>query len=170
MASCSTRGRVRTRHWCSWGMGWWDVFTSEGMKGLTSGSPLRSSAGNYPVSVRVTDEDGSTDTATLLVTVQSAAAQTIFDLSARPKPNEVFLTWAPVAGADSYNVYRSTTQGGPYSLIAANHVCDYCAYYDNGLTNDVTYYYVVTSVTGGAESLHSNEASAKPTARTTRSR
>ncbi|MBL3535716.1 MAG: hypothetical protein JMN27_18090 [gamma proteobacterium endosymbiont of Lamellibrachia anaximandri] len=80
------------------------------------------------------------------------------------------MTWAPVAGADSYNIYRSTTPGGPYALIASGHVCDYCAYCNPGLTNGVTYYYVVTSVSGGSESLSSNEASATPQARSSRSR
>ncbi|WP_177418135.1 PKD domain-containing protein [endosymbiont of Lamellibrachia barhami] len=127
-------------------------------------------AGVYTVTLIVTDKDGGVGSDTLTVTVQAGAVQTIFNLSARPKPNEVFLTWAPVAGADSYNIYRSTTPGGPYALIASGHVCDYCAYYNPGLTNGVTYYYVVTSVNGGSESLSSNEASATPQARSSRSR
>ncbi len=126
--------------------------------------------GVYTVTLTVTDKDGGVGSDTLTVTVQAGAVQTIFNLSARPKPNEVFLTWAPVAGADSYNIYRSTTPGGPYALIASGHVCDYCAYYNPGLTNGVTYYYVVTSVNGGSESLSSNEASATPQARSSRSR
>ncbi|RLJ18328.1 hypothetical protein DJ031_11755 [bacterium endosymbiont of Escarpia laminata] len=127
-------------------------------------------AGVYTVTLIITDKDGGVGSDTLTVTVQAGAVQTIFNLSARPKSNEVFLTWTPVAGADSYNVYRSTTPGGPYAQIASGHVCDYCAYYNPGLINGVTYYYVVTSVSGGSESLSSNEASATPQARSSRSR
>ena len=111
----------------------------------------------------MTDDDGGVGTDALTLTVQAAAPeQTISDLFARAKSGKIDLVWTPVAGAEHYNVYRAETQGGPHDLIAADHTCDYCAYADFGLTNGVTYYYVVTSVTGGVESLVSNEASATP--------
>ncbi|MCB1849724.1 MAG: PKD domain-containing protein [Gammaproteobacteria bacterium] len=145
------------------------TFSPSGEIGVVQ-SHTWSSAGDYLVAVRVIDEDGSTDVASLSVTVEAAAAQTIFDLSARPKPGEVFLTWTPVAGAESYNIYRSSGSSATYILIASGHTCDYCAYQDMGLSNGVTYHYVVTSVQGGVESLYSNEASATPVARSSRSR
>lgn len=46
-----------------------------------------------------------------------------------------------------YRVYRSTTSGGPYTLIAT---VDTNTYEDTGLTNGVTYYYVVTSIDAAA--------------------
>ena len=162
--SFSDPGSVDT-HTIEWNFG--DGATDSGS--LTP-SHTYPTAGVYTVTLIVTDKDGGVGSDTLTVTVQAGAVQTIFNLSARPKPNEVFLTWAPVAGADSYNIYRSTTPGGPYAQIASGHVCDYCAYYNPGLTNGVTYYYVVTSVNGGSESLSSNEASATPQARSSRSR
>ncbi|MBL3599332.1 MAG: PKD domain-containing protein, partial [gamma proteobacterium endosymbiont of Lamellibrachia anaximandri] len=162
--SFSDPGSVDT-HTIEWNFG--DGTTENGS--LTP-SHTYPTAGVYTVILTVTDKDGGVGSDTLTVTVQAGAVQTIFNLSARPKPNEVFLTWAPVAGADSYNIYRSTTPGGPYALIASGHVCDYCAYYNPGLTNGVTYYYVVTSVSGGSESLSSNEAAATPQERRSRSR
>lgn len=64
----------------------------------------------------------------------------------------VVLVWSAVSGATSYNVYRSTVSGGPYSLLASS----------NGLTatdatvqSGVTYYYVVKSFSGGVESMAS---------------
>ncbi len=96
--------------------------------------------------------------------------QTITDLYARAKGSKIDIVWTPVAGAESYNVYRSTTQGGSYTLIAEGHVTDYAVYADFGLTNGVTYYYVVNSVTNGIESLSSNEASAMPVSGRTRRR
>jgi hypothetical protein len=127
-----------------------------------------SSAGNYIVAVRVTDEDGSFSIASLQVTVQDVVTQPeppIDSLYARAKSEKIDLVWTPVAEATGYNVYRSTTQGGPYTAVALNHQCDYCVYADFGLTNGTTYYYVVTWLIGGAESSYSNEAAATPTLR-----
>ncbi|RLJ18330.1 hypothetical protein DJ031_11765 [bacterium endosymbiont of Escarpia laminata] len=143
------------------------TFTRSGDTGVTQ-SHTWNSTDSYTVAVRVADDDGSMDLATLTVTVQATAVQTVFDVTARAKPTEVFVIWTPVTGADSYNVYRSTTAGGPYTQIG--YVCDYCSYWDQGLTNGVTYYYVVTSVSGGAESLPSNEAFATPQIERTRRR
>ncbi|MEE8525598.1 MAG: lamin tail domain-containing protein [Thermoanaerobaculia bacterium] len=68
---------------------------------------------------------------------------------------------------DGYNVYRSTTQGGPYSQINGSLVAT-SDYVDNGVTNGTTYYYVVTAVdTAAQESGDSNEASATPDSATT---
>ena len=99
---------------------------------------------------------------------QAGPVQTIFDLSARAKSGKIDIVWSPVEQSDSYDIYRSTSQGGPYELIAAGHVTDYCTYADFGLTNGVTYYYVVRSVLDGSASLDSNEASATPMARPSR--
>jgi fibronectin type 3 domain-containing protein len=126
------------------------------------------SEGTYTVTLTVTDDDGGVGSDTLTVTVEPSGVQpeqTIFNLTARAKDGKIDIVWSSVAGADNYNIYRSTTQGGPYTLVKAGHVTTYCVYADFGLTNDVTYYYVVTSVTNGVESLYSNEASATPQAR-----
>jgi hypothetical protein len=91
---------------------------------------------------------------------------TIDDLYARAKSGKIDIVWTPLEGAGSYKVFRSTTQGGPYELIADGHVTDYCVYADFGLTNGVTYYYVVRWVDAhGQTSPDSNEASATPTER-----
>ncbi len=163
--SFSDPGSVDT-HTIEWNFG----DGSAPLSGTLTPSHTYPTAGVYTVTLAVTDKDGGVGSDTLTVTVQAGAVQTIFNLSARPKPNEVFLTWAPVLGADSYNVYRSTISGGAYTLITSGYVCDYCAYYDPGLTNGVTYFYVVTSVSDGSESLSSNEAAAMPQERRSRSR
>jgi hypothetical protein len=94
--------------------------------------------------------------------INPADMQTITDLYARAKPGKINIVWTPVVGAESYNIYRSTTSGGPYELIASEHLTDYAVYADFGLTNGITYYYVVTSNTNGFESLYSYEANATP--------
>ncbi|GAG08320.1 unnamed protein product, partial [marine sediment metagenome] len=79
---------------------------------------------------------------------------------------EISLDWNDNSEGDldGYNVYRSESMGGPYSKVNVSLVA-LSEYTDTGLTNNVTYYYVVTAVdTEAAESGNSNEASATPIA------
>jgi cellulose 1,4-beta-cellobiosidase len=58
-------------------------------------------------------------------------------------------------------IYRSTTSGGPYTLVAT--IPATTSYQNNGLTSGTTYYYVVTAVNGGSlESGSSNQGSGVP--------
>jgi len=143
--------------------------TESNGSGSVAGSHPYPTAGTYTVTVTVTDNDGGVGSDSLTVTVEQAAVepvQTVFDLFARPKDGKIDIVWTPVQGASGYNIYRSTTAGGQYTMIAAGHVTDYATYADFGLVNGTTYYYVVTSITNGVESLQSNEASGTPIART----
>ena len=81
------------------------------------------------------------------------------NLTAEPGDTKVTLTWNTVIGAESYNVKRSTTSGGPYDNIASS---SQTSYIDNTVTNGTTYYYVVTAMNSTGESNNSNEASATP--------
>lgn len=68
------------------------------------------------------------------------------------------LTWAVESGVDSYNAYRSSTTGGPYTKIAGGLSSP--TYVDNAVNPQQVWYYVVTGVSGGVESGYSNEVSA----------
>jgi len=58
---------------------------------------------------------------------------------------------------DHYNVYRSTTSGGPYDLVASSTTNSYS---NTGLAASTTYYYTVSAVdTAGNEGAPSAEAS-----------
>ncbi len=81
------------------------------------------------------------------------------DLEASAEHDQVFLTWSPSDEAISYNVKRATTSGGPYETIASD-VYE-CSYTDFEVPGDGTYYYVVSSVGSGNESLDSSEVSAE---------
>lgn len=61
---------------------------------------------------------------------------------------------------DYYNLYRSTVNGGPYTLVKANIPDIDSSWTDTGLTGGTTYYYVMTSVIKGIESSYSNQLSA----------
>jgi subtilisin family serine protease len=81
-------------------------------------------------------------------------------LSAIPGNAQVSLAWNVAAGASTYSVKRSTTPGGPYAAIASG-LTDR-TYVDGGLTNGLTYYYVVSAVNAEGESGNSAPASATP--------
>ena len=85
-------------------------------------------------------------------------------LTATPGDFQVSLTWNTSAGAESYNVHRSTTSGALYTTIATSVTAN--SYTDTGLNNGTTYYYVVSAVNSFGESAASNEAGAKPQAPT----
>ena len=61
--------------------------------------------------------------------------------------------------ATAYNLYRSTTAGGPYNRVNPALLTAF-AYLDTGVVSGVTYYYVVAAVDGADnEGPYSNEAS-----------
>ena len=105
---------------------------------------------------RFSDQPGGGDTI-------APAAPT--GLSATAGNSTVSLDWNDNNETDlsGYNVYRSTTSGGPYtkrnsSLVSSSN------YSDNSVSGGVTYYYVVRAVdTSLNESGNSNQASATPT-------
>jgi fibronectin type 3 domain-containing protein len=84
------------------------------------------------------------------------------------------LSWPAATGATGYEVARSTTPGGPYTVIGPggtpyntattyNTATAYGAstsFVDSGLTPNTTYYYVVRSVGPGGTGANSTEASA----------
>ena len=72
--------------------------------------------------------------------------------------DEIKVTWnsSPTAGV-TYNVYRSTASGGPYSAIATGVTS--AKYTDEGVDEDDAYYYVVKTQKNGVKSVASNEAS-----------
>jgi cellulose 1,4-beta-cellobiosidase len=82
-------------------------------------------------------------------------------LSATGGDAKVTLTWNAVSGASSYRVKRATMNGGPYTVVA-NGVSTTSHVDTSGVTNGVTYYYVVTAVNTAGEGPASNQASATP--------
>ena len=66
-------------------------------------------------------------------------------------------------GRATYNLWRATTSGGPYTLIAGNIGGVNLGYTDSDVTNLTKYYYVVTANGNGA-SANSAEVSATPAA------
>ena len=74
---------------------------------------------------------------------------------------QVSLSWNASTGATSYNVKRSTANGGPFSATLASPAVT--NYIDTAVTNGTTYYYAVSAVNASGESANSAQASATPT-------
>ncbi len=83
------------------------------------------------------------------------------NLNATPGIGAVNLNWDVDGAPDSFNVYRSLVDGGPYTFLA-NVGGGFSGYDDGAVSQGTTYYYVVTAVLGGVESVYSNQASAAP--------
>ncbi|MGJ8652541.1 MAG: chondroitinase-B domain-containing protein [Opitutaceae bacterium] len=94
-------------------------------------------------------------------TVVVAVPEVPTGLAATPSDGEVSLSWSAASGATSYNVKRSETDGSGYSTIASEASNGYV---DSAVTNDTTYYYVISAVNGSGESADSTQASATPIA------
>jgi fibronectin type 3 domain-containing protein len=70
------------------------------------------------------------------------------------------LRWLESFGANSYNLKRSTTEGGPYVKVAT---VTGTSYVDTSVRGGDTYYYVVSAMNSAGESSNSPEDTVKPT-------
>ena len=86
---------------------------------------------------------------------------TPFAVYAAPGDREVPLRWLPSFGAAKYLVKRSPTAGGPYTTVAT---LSGTSYVDTGLSNGMTYYYVVSATNTVGESDNSLQESISPRA------
>lgn len=120
--------------------------------GLTNGA-------KYFYVVSAVDSGGESANSAEVSATPAAPPATPAGLQATAGNAEVNLTWSASAGATTYNLKRSTTDGGPYSTIASPAATNYS---DTSVTNGTTYYYVVSAVNSAGESANSAQASATP--------
>jgi autotransporter-associated beta strand protein len=74
--------------------------------------------------------------------------------------SQATLTWSNSPGATGYILQRSGIQGGPYTTIASALTTN--SYADTGLTNGLSYYYVVAATNNSGIGPQSVEAVAAP--------
>lgn len=84
-------------------------------------------------------------------------------LVATAENGQVSLSWPTANNASAYTIYYSTSPG--VSRANGNKIATVVStsYIQSGLTNDTTYYFVITSVNSNSESAESNQVSASPT-------
>lgn len=93
----------------------------------------------------------------LLVTVPAPVAPA--NLMAQGTNLSVGLQWFASPAATGYNLMRSTTNGGPYSIITSLGATNYS---DNSVNPGTIYYYVVSATNSSGSSANSVQASAIP--------
>jgi alpha-L-arabinofuranosidase len=71
---------------------------------------------------------------------------------------QVAVSWSATPNANGYNLKRSTTNGGPYALLATNLVG--LTFTDTAVLNGTLYYYVVAATNSVGASADSNPAAA----------
>ncbi|HWI56291.1 MAG TPA: hypothetical protein VNZ22_03640, partial [Bacillota bacterium] len=80
-------------------------------------------------------------------------------LTATAGVGQVALSWTASSGATSYNLKRGTAPGGPYTSQGSVTATSFT---DTAVTNETTYYYVLSAVSAGGESANSAEVNATP--------
>ena len=102
----------------------------------------------------------STNTAKVITVTISAPPSVPTGLTATAGDAQVALAWNAATNATGYNVKRSLTNGGSYTVIATNLAS--LAGTNTGLANGMLYYFVVSATNSAGESLNSSQVSARP--------
>jgi len=130
--------------------------TSYSDTGLTNGTKYY-----YVVSaVNSGGESANSSAVSATPTAPVTAPSTPTGLHATGGNAQVSLSWSASTGAASYDVKRSTSNGGPYNTAVASPAVT--NYTDTTVTNGTTYYYVVPAVNTAGQSANSAQASATP--------
>jgi subtilisin/minor extracellular protease Epr len=115
--------------------------------------------GSHIITATATDTAGQTASDMNGVTVDNTPPDQVTNLIVTTiSSSKLDLSWSAITemNLDHYNVYRNTTSGGPYNLVASPTTNSYS---DTGLEASTTYYYTVTAVdTAGNEGTASDEA------------
>jgi fibronectin type 3 domain-containing protein len=119
-----------------------------GVNGLTPGT-------FYDYHIQAHNIAGYSDFAGVSTTTRTVAPTGVLAVGGGDK---VSLSWTAPFGADTFNVYRSTTPGGEGTTPLAVEI-DGTSFVDTTAVGGNTYYYTVTATTDGGESAASAEQS-----------
>jgi polygalacturonase len=147
-------GTVNVTNGPGFGAGTYTLLTYTGS--LVGGLP---SLGTTPAGFNYSFDTSHAGQVRLTVTPSTPAPAVPTNLTATATNLGVNLTWGQSANATSYNLKRSTTNGGSYALLANVIATNYS---DTLVTNGVAYYYVVSATNSAAESADSAQATAAP--------
>jgi cellulose 1,4-beta-cellobiosidase len=117
---------------------------------LTSGT-----AYYYVVSGSNVGGEGANSTEASAITIPAAPAGLS---AAAASTSQINLSWSASTGAASYTVKRSATSGSGYTAVATGVTAT--SFEDTGLSSGTHYYYIVTALNSGGESVASYEVGA----------
>ena len=119
-------------------------------------------AGAKDIYIKVKDVHDNISDA-LKMTIMPSMISGVPSLSATAGNGQAALSWTPAESAVYYMIYQSTTPGGYEKVIheAVDSVNSYTVY---GLTNDTTYYFVVSGKDYYGNYASSNEVNVTPVA------
>jgi len=119
--------------------------------------------GKHTITFTATDSDGATGSDEVKITVNATSLSSPTNLTATAGDAQVTISWDNVSGATSYDIYWSTSSG--VTKGTGTKISEVSSPYTHtGLTNDTTYYYVVTAENSSVESDESDEVSTTPSA------
>lgn len=134
--------------------------------GLLSGTPT--ATGTFSPVIQIIDScspQNQSDQHTFkLVVNTNSGGLTITTASPLPPalvqlPAQADLSWTTAGSGLTYNVYRATVSGGPYTKLNGSPVAC-CTYNDTTVVIGNTYFYVVRSFDGTQESANSSQVQA----------
>ncbi|PJJ08402.1 putative secreted protein (Por secretion system target) [Flavobacterium sp. 1] len=120
--------------------------------GVISGLPTE--YGIFPIGLTASNSS-TTGTQILTLTVQDIVVNNVIVASGDSKN---IIEWEPIQDL-SYNVKRSATSGGPYTIVGTVAGTKYT---DTTVSNGTAYYYVVSSIDSTGENPNSTEVKATP--------
>ncbi len=133
---------------------WGDILEGESLDGTGGFTFTVNSAITDYFELELSDGDGKTWTSSF----DLFAADVPETLTGWVKATTIYLAWHPVDASDlwGYNIYRSETEGGTYTMANDGLVEGIAYYEDAGLDENQFYFYKVTSVDdSGNESAQS---------------
>lgn len=130
-----------------------NVDNTHTLTGLTPGA-------QYEIGVRTDNEQGTSDWTSTTITLVSGPAQVTGLAVGSPTGSSLSVSWSALPGATSYQVERSTTGTGGWSVVATPTGTSYV---DLGLLPSTAYYYRVSAVNAGGTGTPSTVQSATTT-------
>ena len=139
------------------------------LSGASTGTQTAESSGNYafaglaPGNYAITPSEAGFNFSptSQSVTLSNADVTGVNFTATAQQAHTATLSWmASTSVVTGYYVYRSTVDGGPYTLLTSSPVAG-LTYTDTAVQSGQTYYYVTTSVdSGGNQSGFSNQVQA----------
>ncbi len=126
---------------------------------------LANNTAYYYIVTAVNSSGESIPSATATATTSALPATPTGVAAATDSTTQISISWSAVTGADSYNLYRSTTSGFAITAAGVTKITGVTSTYANtGLAAGTTYYYRVTAVNSVGESPASTQVTATTTA------